>query len=93
MSINVTIALADRFAAAKAAADAAVAALDALKEEIKAAGQERHIGVTCDVVLSLVGQQRLDQKKLKAFLTDEQIESCKTEVVQERITIRAKGIK
>jgi hypothetical protein len=93
MSYNVTISLADQYAAAKAAADAANEALDALKAEIKAAGIERHIGVTCDVVLSLVGQQRIDQKLLKAFLTEDQINACKVESVQERITIKAKGIK
>lgn len=93
MSYNVTISLADQYAAAKAAADAANEALDALKADIKAAGIERHIGVTCDVVLSLVGQQRIDQKLLKSFLTDAQIEACKVESVQERITIKAKGIK
>jgi hypothetical protein len=93
MSYNVTISLADQYAAAKAAADAANEALEALKADIKAAGIERHIGVTCDVVLSLVGQQRIDQKLLKAFLTEDQINACKVESVQERITIKAKGIK
>ena len=93
MSYNVTISLADQYAAAKAAADAANAALDALKADIKAAGIERHIGVTCDVVLSLVGQQRIDQKLLKAYLTEAQIEACKVESVQERITIKCKGMK
>lgn len=92
MSINVTISLADQFAAAKAAADAAVAALEDLKAQVKALGQERIIGVTCDLTLSLVGQQRIDQKLLKAFLTEDQINACKVESVQERITIKAKGI-
>ena len=93
MSFNVTIALADRYAAAKAAHDAAVEALDALKAEVKALGQERISGVTCDLTLSLFSQRRVDNKKLQAFLTEDQIESCKVESVQERITIKAKGIK
>jgi hypothetical protein len=93
MSINFTIALADQYAAAKAAADAAVEALDALKAQIKAAGLERHIGVTCDVVLALSEQKRVDNALLKQFLTEDQIEACKKPVLVERITIRPKGIK
>lgn len=92
MSINFTISLADRYAAAKAAADAAVAALDALKAEIKAAGIERHIGLTCDIVLALSEQQRIDNKLLQKYLTDDQIEACKKPVLVERITIKPKGL-
>lgn len=92
MSFNVTISLADRYAAAKAAADAANEALDALKAEIKAAGIERHIGVTCDIVLSLSEQRRVDTKLLQALLTEEQIEACKKPVLVETIRIKAKGI-
>lgn len=92
MSINVNITLADRYAAAKAAADAAVAALDALKAEIKAAGIERHIGVTCDLVLALSEQRRIDNKLLQSFLTDEQIEACKKPVLVETIKIKPKGL-
>lgn len=92
MSINVNITIADRFAAAKAAAEAATAALDALKAEIKAAGIERHIGVTCDVILTLSEQRRIDTKLLQALLTDEQIEACKKPVLVETIRVRAKGL-
>lgn len=92
MSFNVTISLADRYAAAKAAADAANEALDALKAEIKAAGIERHIGVTCDIVLSLSEQRRVDTKLLQTLLTEEQIEACKKPVLVETIRIKAKGI-
>ena len=92
MSYNVTISLADQYAAAKAAADAANEALDALKAEIKAAGIERHIGVTCDIVLSLSEQRRVDTKLLQALLTEEQIEACKKPVLVETIRIKAKGI-
>lgn len=93
MTFNSPIALADRYAAIKAAADEAVAALDAIKAEIKAAGIERHIGVTCDVVLALSEQRRVDNTMLKAFLSDDQIEACKKPILVERITIRPKGIK
>ena len=92
MSINVNITLADRYAAAKAAADAAVAALDALKAEIKAAGIERHIGLTCDIVLALSEQRRIDNKLLQSYLTDEQIEACKKPVLVETIKIKPKGL-
>lgn len=92
MSINVTISLADRFAAAKAAHEAATEALDALKAEIKAAGIERHIGLTCDIVLALSEQRRIDNKLLQSYLTDEEIEACKKPVLVERITIKPKGL-
>lgn len=93
MSINFTISLADQYAAAKREVEAANARLDDLKAQVKALGQECILGVTCDLTLSLVGQQRIDQKLLKAFLTEDQINACKVEAVQERITIKAKGIK
>jgi hypothetical protein len=92
MSINVNITIADQYAAAKAAADDAIAALDALKAQIKASGIERHIGVTCDLVLSLSEQRRIDTKMLQALLTDEQIEACKKPVLVETIRIKAKGL-
>jgi hypothetical protein len=93
MSFQSNISLADQFAAAKAAADDAVAALDALKAQIKASGIERHIGVTCDVVLALSEQRRVDNTLLQSFLTAEQIEACKKAILVERITIKPKGIK
>lgn len=92
MTINVTIALADRFAAAKAAAEAANEALEALKEEIKALGMPVIHGITCDLHLDLAEQMRLDNKALKAFLTDTQIDACKKPVLMHRITVKAKGI-
>ena len=92
MSINFTISLADRYAAAKAVADAANEDLDALKAEIKAAGIERHIGLTCDIVLALSEQRRIDNKLLQSYLTDDQIEACKKPVLVERITIKPKGL-
>jgi hypothetical protein len=92
MSINFNVTLADRFAAVKAAHEAATEALDALKAEIKAAGIERHIGVTCDLVLSLSEQRRIDTKLLQAYLTEDQIEACKKPVLVETIRIKPKGL-
>ncbi len=92
MTMNVTISLADQYAAAKAAADAANEALDALKDQIKALGIPVIYGVTCDLTLDLAEQRRIDNKALKAFLTDDQIEACKKPVLMHRITVKAKGI-
>lgn len=87
-----TIALADRYAAAKAAADKAAKALEALKKEVKALGVEMIPGVTCDLTVSLSEQMRLDQTLLAQFLTVEQIEACKRPVLVETIRVKAKGI-
>jgi hypothetical protein len=93
MSFQSSISIADRYAAIKAAADDAIAALDAIKAEIKAAGIERHIGVTCDVILALSEQRRVDNTMLKNFLTDDQIEACKKPILVESIRIKPKGLK
>ncbi len=92
MTANVTITLADRYAAAKMAADAAIEALDALKKEVKALGMPLLHGVTCDLTLALSEQMRLDQKKVAALLTAEQIEACKSPILVETIRVKAKGI-
>jgi hypothetical protein len=76
MTFNSTITLADQYAAAKAAADDAVAALEALKAQIKASGIERHIGVTCDVVLGLSEQRRVDNALLKNLLSDRSLQEA-----------------
>lgn len=88
--MNIT--LADRYAAAKAIADAATAALNALKSEVKEMGMEEINGVTCDLKLCLSEQLRLDNEMLKSFLTEEQINSCRKPVLVETIRIKAKGI-
>ena len=93
MSFNITISLSDQYAAAKAAADAATEALEALKAKIKASGIERHVGVTCDLVLALSEQRRVDNKLLQALLTEDQIEACKKTILVETIRIKPKGIK
>jgi hypothetical protein len=87
-----TITLADRYAAAKNAADVANKALDALKAEIKAMGVEDIVGVTCDLKLCLSEQKRLDASLLKNFLTDDEIELCKKPVLVETIRVKAKGL-
>ena len=92
MSMNFTVTLADRYAAAKFAADAANEALEALKKEIKELGQERHVGVTCDITLSICEQMRFSQKLAAQFMPAEQIEACKAPVLMETIRIKAKGV-
>lgn len=84
--------LADRYAAAKAAAEAATKELEALKKEIKALGQERLIGITCDVVFELREQRRLDTKAIEQFMTPDEIDLCKKPVLLEVLTVKAKGL-
>ncbi len=93
MSINFTISLADRYAAAKAAFDAAEAELKAIKAEVIDSGMERHVGITCDITLSLSEQRRVDNTMLQAFLTEDQIESCRKAILVHTIRVKAKGIK
>lgn len=93
MSINVEIPLADRYAAAKAAFDAAAQALEDLKAEVKALGLPELDGITCVVTLSLSEQKRLDQKLVSQFLTEDQIEACKKPVLVETIRVKAKGVR
>lgn len=92
MNMNVTIPLADRYAAAKFAFDEAAKALEDLKAQVKALGMPELHGVTCDLTLSLCEQMRIDQKALKQFLSDAQIEACKKPVLMETIRIKPKGI-
>lgn len=87
-----TITLADRYAATKAAFDAAEKALDALKAEIKAAGAETHVGVTCDVTLSLYERTTFNGTMAKQFLTDAEIKLCEKVGLCEKITVKAKGL-
>lgn len=89
MTINVTISLADRYAAAKAAADEAIKALDALKAEVKALGMETLHGITCDITLSLSEQMRVDQK----LIPEDILDAARRPVLVETIRVKAKGIK
>lgn len=88
MTMNVTISLADRYAAAKAAADAANEALEALKKEVKALGQEKLFGVTCDLTLSLSEQMRVDLKLIPQDIAD----AARRPVLVETIRVKAKGL-
>lgn len=88
MTMNVTITLADRYAAAKAAADAANEALNALKKEIKEIGAETLYGVTCDIKLCLSEQMRVDQSLIDPAILD----AARRPVLVETIRIKAKGI-
>lgn len=89
MSINVEIPLADRFAAAKAALDAAQEAMDAVKAEVKALGMPVIEGLTCTLKYDLISQMRVDQSLIPADIK----EAAKREIVVERITVKAKGVK
>ena len=88
MTVNVTIALADRYAAVRAARDAAQKELDALSKEIKALGQETLNGVTCDLHLCLSEQQRVDQSLIDPAILD----AARRPVLVETIRVKAKGI-
>jgi hypothetical protein len=88
MTINVTIALADRYAAVRAARDAAQKELDALSKEIKALGQEVLNGVTCDLHLCLSEQMRVDQSLIDPAILD----AARRPVLVETIRVKAKGI-
>jgi hypothetical protein len=88
MTVNVTIALADRYAAVRAARDAAQKELDALSKEIKALGQETLHGVTCDLHLCLSEQQRVDQSLIDPAILD----AARRPVLVETIRVKAKGI-
>jgi hypothetical protein len=87
-----TITLADRYAAAKVAADAANKLLEDLKKEVKELGIETLVGVTCDLKLCLSEQHRLDTALLKNFLTEDEINLCKKPVLVETIRVKAKGL-
>jgi hypothetical protein len=83
-----TITLADRYAAAKFAMDEASKSLDALKKEIKALGVEILHGATCDVILSLSEQQRVDQSLIDPAI----IAAARRPILVETIRVKSKGI-
>lgn len=80
--------LADRYIAAKAAAEAAEAALKAIKAEVEAEGRAEIVGTNGIVTLTLVERKGFDAKLAKTFLTEEQAEACVT--TSEFSTIRIK---
>jgi len=82
--------LADRYAAAKFAADEATKIVDALKAEIKALGQEELEGDFCFVTLSLAERTTFDGKTAQTYLTAEQVASCQRKSLVETIRVKAK---
>ena len=82
--------LADRYAAAKAAADAAEVELKALRKEILATGRESIEGAHCFLKVSLQEQTRLDTDAVKAFLGAEKTLELSKVILIEKIAIKAK---
>ena len=82
--------LADRYARAKIAYDAAKAEMEALKAQIIDAGVESIIGDQFAVTVSLSERTSLDQKAVKALLTPRQIAEVST--VSVITTVRYKAI-
>lgn len=87
--ITTLSALADRYAAAKAASEAIEAELKALRKEILATGRETIEGGHCFLKVQLMEQTRLDTDAVKAFLGDRVGEFSKT-IVIEKIAVKAK---
>lgn len=71
-----TAALADAYAAAKAAAEAAEAKVKALREEILSLGYDVIHGETASVKVTPSERSTFDSKLAKTFLTDDQIKAC-----------------
>jgi len=89
MSVTLTnAALADRYAAAKAALDEAQKLVDALKQDIKNAGKQRLEGDFFAVESTLAERSTLDTKAVKKFLTDEQIALCTKVTIVETLRIK-----
>ena len=83
--------LADRFSAAKAVADAANAAVDALKKEFKLLGVEQIEGFSCYLNLGLSERTTLDSKAVAKLLTAEQIASVSKVTLVETVRVKAKA--
>lgn len=82
--------LADRYADIKAQIEFLEGQLNEVKKEIKEIGQEKIVGETAIVELSLSERVSLDQKMVKELMSDEDIKLCqKTTLVE---TIRVKRI-
>jgi len=87
MTIN-KIDLADRYAAAKDALDAAEKLVRGLRREILATGEETLIGQFANVTVSLSERKTLDQNAIKAILSDEQIADCTKVALVETLRIK-----
>ena len=85
--------IADRFTAAKAAADAANAVLAEIKAEIDALGVDRIEGTNTDLVISLRASKALSEVLLleRLGVTLAQVNSCKVEsTISTVINVKAK---
>ena len=82
--------LADRYAAAKAQAEAIDAQLKELRALILATGKDRIIGERAIVEVALSERTALDSKAAKALLTADQIAACSKTSLVETIRIKVK---
>lgn len=80
--------LADRYAAAKGALDAAQKAVDELKAEIKATGIPRLEGAFYVVEVGLSERATLDSKLAKEMLSAEQVAACTKVSMVETVRIK-----
>ena len=85
-------ALADRYAAAKAVADAAAAEVKALADEIKALGQEQIEGSRCFLKIGLSERSTLDTKAVKAELGEQWVKDHSKVTLVTSLTIKAKPV-
>lgn len=81
-----TAALADRFALLKAEIDRLSDEMDKVRAEIKKTGLETLVGDNAIVTVSLYERSQFSSKAAKGFLTAEQIASCMTVQLCERIS-------
>ena len=84
--------LADKYAIAKQEADNAIAALDAVKAEIRALGREVIEGTHVVVTLSLSERKSFDGKAAQAFLTADQVAACTRTTQIETIRIKPRVV-
>ena len=84
--------LADRYAAAKEALDAAEQLVKELRREILVTGGDLVEGESCNVVVSLSERNSLDQTMVRSMLTEEQIAACSKVALIETLRIKHKKI-
>jgi len=95
IEMEIEMNLADKYAILKQEADAALAALDACKVEIKKLGRETLEGTHVVVTLSLSERKSFDAKAAAKFLTEEQVAACtkvsqvETIRIKPRVTVEA----
>jgi len=84
--------LADRYAIAKEALDAAEKLVKELRREILATGGDVVEGDYCNVIVSLSERNSLDQAMVRSMLTEEQIAECTKTALIETLRIKHKNI-